>query len=422
MKKLFFTTITTAFLTASVLSGCSDSENNLINNSKPLPEENSVRDIYLTRTLMEVRDVSNQFAYRFFEEVANRHADSSGVCVSPLSISMLLSMMANGDDGEVRDDIVSVLTGNSSSFNIEDLNAYNSMMLQALPEIDSSAIFSAANSIWLNNGLSFISDFQCTMQECYNADVNIVNLATSEAMWQMNTWVNDNTNGLIPRLLEHPLSPSAKLALMNTIYFKGKWGVPFDSDLTFVGDFSNVSKDVSQTTMMRLPSTPALYGEHGGAQMAVLPYGNGRYEMLAILPPDEMPVAEFVTHLESNVQSLDKATNVVSLSMTMPKFSAESRFDIDEVLTSIGLESAYSKGFNSIAEGSCLNMSSVFQRTVLSIDEEGAEGAAASVGILDVSSGAEIKEVSIDFNRPFFYIIREKKSDAVIFIGSMLGV
>ena len=70
-----------------------------------------------------------------------------------------------------------------------------------------------------------------------------------------------------------------------------------------------------------------------------------------------------------------------------------------------------------IAEG--IYVGKIKQNTFIEVNEEGTEAAAVTVEEMNYSSGKE--PIVIDFiaNRPFFYAIKEKSTNAILFMGKV---
>lgn len=45
----------------------------------------------------------------------------------------------------------------------------------------------------------------------------------------LNEWVSTQTRGMIKKVFDSPIDPRTKLAILNMIYFKGKWNAKFDA-------------------------------------------------------------------------------------------------------------------------------------------------------------------------------------------------
>jgi serpin B len=155
-------------------------------------------------------------------------------------------------------------------------------------------------------------------------------------------------------------------------------------------------------------------------QVIDLPYGNRQYSMTLVVPNG-------TTTLDSLAASLNSAqlgtwlanADTTSLELHLPKFSFAYDKELKPMLTQLGMGVAFGGGANFgrlLAGGpSGLSITTVKHKSFLEVNEEGTEAAAAtSVGI-----GVTSLPPSVRVDRPFIFLIREKSSNAILFIGQL---
>jgi serpin B len=103
----------------------------------------------------------------------------------------------------------------------------------------------------------------------------------------------------------------------------------------------------------------------------------------------------------------------------MPKFRLEHEQELNDALSKMGMGVAFSNqaNFSRMLAGnsSGLSISSVKHKTYIDVNEEGTEAAAVtSVGIIFTSLPP-----TVEVNRPFLFLIREKASNTILFIGQV---
>lgn len=114
--------------------------------------------------------------------------------------------------------------------------------------------------------------------------------------------------------------------------------------------------------------------------------------------------------------------------LTMPKF--ESELDLVDTLSTMGMSDAFDElaadfcgmdGHSCLAgDPLCLYVSNVIHKAFVLVDEEGTEAAAATVVVAVPSSGSEDITVEVTVNRPFIFLIRDKATGAILFLGWMV--
>ena len=90
--------------------------------------------------------------------------------------------------------------------------------------------------------------------------------------------------------------------------------------------------------------------------------------------------------------------------------------DLKETLEEMGMKT---EGFPGLFEEQLdLEITRVIHQTFLDVNEEGTEAAAATaVGIGETSAGPPTK---ITVDKPFIFLLREKHSGSILFIGQLI--
>jgi serpin B len=150
--------------------------------------------------------------------------------------------------------------------------------------------------------------------------------------------------------------------------------------------------------------------------MVDLPYGNGAFSMSVLLPEteDAIPTAEDWAELTGNLQN--KKVNLY-----LPKFTFETTMDLIETMKAMGMPTAFSTSadFSQLADES-LYISLLKQKTYVSVDESGTEAAAVtSTGMMTtaVVPVDDTQPILFEANRPFTFVIRERSTGVILFMG-----
>jgi len=191
-------------------SGCSK-------NSEVIPE-----DIKLSEKSLQLVRSDNTFGFKFFSALPENH--TKNIMISPLSVSMALSMALNGADGETKTAMQNTL--GFESLTNEEINQIYLDLITALKKTDDKVVLNIANSIWIRKGFPVLNSFTDVNKKYF--DASVTNLDFNEAALNtINSWVNSKTNGKIPTILD-AISPDEIMFLINAIYFNGKWQIQFD--------------------------------------------------------------------------------------------------------------------------------------------------------------------------------------------------
>lgn len=403
-------------LACGALTGCSD--------EKAKGDPNPYERIPLARGEEEVVKANYDFALRLASEASKaEYGAGDNVIISPLSLSMALSMTANGAAGETRDELLEVL-----GFADDELAAANSLnkkLMEKLPGLDRKTTVSLANAIWFDGvGGAMAKDaFVSILSDNYSAGMAVFDdLSSTEAMNGINSWADKNTNGLIPQFLSTPLPENSRIALTNALYFKGNWATEFLPANTVDKDFHNGDGTTSKVRMMCDSKYTCKAYEEDNYMTASLKYGNGAYTMLVILPkPGHTPV-EIIEELDIMYLRMFASGGGYpsELNLQLPKFSIETSLDYSLILRGMGVSKAFDDAdFSEMWENGSrqFHIGKVLQSTKIEVDEQGTKAVAVSAVIGGDGAPGPMRGGDFIVDRPFVFMITEGSTGVVLFTG-----
>lgn len=364
---------------------------------------------------------NNEFGMKLFEKLLEEEEE---VFISPVSIAAALSMTYNGARGETREAMAEVLE--IAGVDKERLNENNLAFLYLLQEADPSVKLSIANSLWMREGMEFDPEFVKENERYYHASVKELDFDSPEAADIINRWVYDRTEGLIEDIIEPPINPLTVLFLINAIHFQGDWTETFDEEKTREDTFYIGDEETVTHPFMYRSGEFCYYEEEGEFQAVRIPYGEEEtVAMYVFLPHRDRCVQEFFeTFKEREWEELSQGFNRTEGNLYLPRFSMEYEASLNEYLKALGMEVAFDEGradfFDMVPweEKPRLFVSEVKHKSFIDVDEKGTEAAAAtSVEITLESVPASQFDMKVD--RPFFFMIHEEETDAVLFMGSV---
>ena len=352
------------------------------------------------------------FAFGLFQDIVSNDG-SDIVFLSPLSASLALSMTANGASETTRQEMLSVLGFDCS---IKEVNEYNRSVMDLFASGPDGVELNAANSIWVSDAFPLKGRFCRTVRKNYDAMVTNLDFSDPASPSVINRWCADNTAGRIDKMIE-AIDPATQLYLLNALYFKGLWTTPFDTALTREDIFHGDSNDSQVKFMYNKAYFPYYIGPEGS--MVELPYGDDRnFVMDVIIPPDGLSADEFVIGLDSeSLSRLSSGLQTDEIRLMLPSFKAEYDVSLNAALQRLGMKEAFtsSADFSDMSKEP-LMISEVRQKTFIEVNEEGSEAAAiTSIGIMRTSLAPEPFEFKVD--RPFVFLIRERNSGTILFMG-----
>ena len=398
MKNLIF-----IFASLLLIVSCKDVEPiNVIEDAKP---------ITLTVTMQKRVNQDNEFAFDIFKKTSNE-SNQANVLISPLSISIALGMTLNGATDETKTGIEKALK--MSGLTLDNINDYYKIMQTTLPTIDPKTTLNIANSIWYKTGYPVKTEFLTVNKNYFNAEVREMDFSQAWAKDTINNWIARKTNNHIKDMLDQ-IPADVVMYLINAVYFKGMWKQPFNVKATKETNFTNYLNTQQKVNMMYQKDTFSYFANEK-AQYLDMPYGNNAFSMTVILPTHISSVNEVLESLDA--ESWNLALNKMESEEVMvylPRFKSKSKFLLNNVLKSMGMARAFEDNdeFRNMAN-SDLYISRVLHDTAIEVTEEGTVAAAAT--IVEMTEKAMFNSI-FNANRPFIYIIREKSTGVILFIG-----
>jgi len=379
------------------------------------PPETQMRD--LSSSEKELITSGNTFSFDLFRKVIADEKDDN-VFLSPLSVSMALGMTLNGADGETRAGIKETLHINE--MDLQAINRSYQRLIELLTALDPAVKMRIGNSLWSREGFAINPAFQDSLQTYFKAQAEALDLSDPSSADIINNWVSNQTEGRIETIIEGEIPPELVLYLINTVYFKGDWQYQFDPEDTRPADFHLQDGTAIETEMMNRKSPTATFSSDE-VQMAELAYGDSLFHMTILMPGDpSTPIGEFVEKslTASNFAEWTDRLQTSEIRLKMPKFESDYKKKLNDILSSMGMEVAFDDAkanFSKINADEQLVISEVLHKANITVNEEGSEAAAAT------SVGISVTSVSPSFvvNRPFVYLIRERVSGTILFMGTI---
>lgn len=398
----------------SILAACQNDENP----SKPEPKPR--KDISLTRVEQSLLDANTDFAFRFFSQVCNTEDEKPNVFVSPLSASLCLSMITNGASGNTLTEMQDVLGFPASSFSLDDLNNYNQKLTTALLDLDNTTQLGIANSIWVKQGFKVYDSFVNVNKQMYDAQVQELDFTSPTAKDVINRWCAEQTNDCIKEVIK-VIPANARMYLLNALYFKGIWASQFEKSATRQENFTN-SDGTQQKVNMMNQTEMFNYTKNSTFSIAELPYGNEAFSMVILLPSGGKTLDESLSELTSeNWKEWNSNMAGKQLQVKLPRFKVEYDKTLIDDMIAMGMKDAFdgNKADFSKMSAAELYVGVLQQFTYINVDEEGTEAAAVTVGgMLDSAVGLPVT-IPFYVDSPFAFMIKEKSTGAILFMGKV---
>ncbi len=395
-------------LLALINTSCNKKANEL-NASDPLP-------IKLTTEQIRLIEAENKFAFDIFKETLESTELSKNTIISPLSISVALSMTLNGASGSTREAMFEALRINGISTEI--LNSSYKNLSGELLNIDKRILISLANSVWTENNFIAKKPFTSILTDYYSADYKSFDINDPQSPKQINLWIEGKTNGLIKEMIDK-LNDNTVMLLINAIYFKGKWKSQFNPKNTVQSSFYKQDGGSSVVPMMKQTHEYKIF-QGNGFVMAEFPYGQGNYVMDIILPDKQKGLNAIIPDLnEKNYKTWIDNMRETKTDLSFPRFKFGFKKKMKDILTNMGMGIAFTDNadFSNISDNDLL-INDVIHQAFIETNEEGTEAAAATVVDIGLTS-MPVSNFILNVDHSFIYIIRETTTNTILFMGTV---
>lgn len=371
------------------------------------------------------------FEYNLIHEI-NKENNSINYLISPLSIGYALSALNEGANGNTKIELENVLNNYTlnKNTNIKD-------------------IIGIANGVIINNSIknNISQTFINNLILKYNSELSYDDFINTNTI---NNWVKEKTYGMIPSVIDS-IDQSTMIAILNAIAIDIKWKNQFRCENTNSKDFTKIDNTITKAVMMHDNSdndSNLSYIENNNAKGIIKDYAiydkttgqivydktnnTMQLEYIAILPNTNITsyLNNFTyNELQSLISTKKNSSNNLTINLALPRYNYDYDFkNFMTTLQSLGIKDAFDEnnanlsGMLSNNINANLYVSKAVHKTHIELNESGTK--ASAVTYLQIDENASIDEdkakiINIEFNKPFIYIIKEKDSNNIWFIGAV---
>jgi serpin B len=371
----------------------------------------------------EIKNVvfgSNSFAFDLYQKV-NRD-DSKNIFFSPYSVFSALSIVYEGAEGKTAEEIKSVLYLPEKELLRSPFKTVYSVINRRGKEYS----LNTGNALWAQRDYEFLKEYIGIIEENYKAKVTNLDFArkTELSRLTINDYIEKETQERIKNLIsEGALTPLTKMVITNAIYFKADWKFQFKKEETKEMDFYVKPGEKVKTEMMFMKTgdTKFNYLETEELEIIELPYKGGDVSMLVLLPKNDIKEVENNLTFEKleGYKSKMKETSVDAI--YLPKFEFDTKYFMKDLLMSLGMSSSFFDGiadFSKMDGTKNLIIDDVIHQAYIGVNEEGSEAAGATAVIIMDSISLDDERI-FTANRPFLFVIEEKETGVILFLGKL---
>lgn len=412
MKKRLIKLIALA-MCAAMLTGCAAS-----GGVKNLTDGVNAADV----TLPEVTDYTmiGDLGAGLMQYAAAQEAENP--VISPLSAYLCLAMLMPGANENTKAEFEKILGADW-----DYVSALAADIAAQLEKTGGSTKLDLANSIWTDDDKAVIEEeWLKTVKAYFGPDIYSADLPSSEALKAINKWVNDKTNGMIPKLHDENYDKDTIMVLLNALYMKADWAHKFEGQDTYDREFTKADGSTVTVPFMNMFEAYESYIKTEDAEGIMLPYDDGRLAFIALKPDDgdaRKYAAGFTGAKLKEALAAAKADTFVTVNM--PKFDTEYSVYLTDALKAMGMTDAFDPDLADLSGAGRgvdgpLYISYVFQKVKVDVNEEGTE--AAAVTEITTAEGCALpadEPIVLTFDKPFVYAIVDTGTGVPLFAGVM---
>jgi serpin B len=361
----------------------------------------------------------NSLAVELYGKLADAGDARQNLCFSPYSVSSALAMTYAGASGGTSREMEKVLHFT------DDIHVSGAALREVLLNAPGGAELLVANSIWPQSGYRFLRSFTNMLERSYGAELLPLDFQKQpeRSRVTINDWVEERTKGKITDILPPgSVGPDSRLVLVNALYFKAAWADEFQKTATTEREFFVSGGESVMVPMMR-STRSAEYSETDALQAVRLPYAGGVFSMLLILPKEKDGLAALEASMDDGMtEAFRSKQERKRVDLAIPKFKAESTFDLADALEALGVRSAFDKSaanFTLMNGKGGLYIGAIAHKAFAEVDERGTISAAATAVGMARMSAAYQEEPAIVFlaDHPFVFLIEDNRNGAILFMG-----
>lgn len=347
---------------------------------------------------------------------------NNNFAISPLSIQLALYMVYNGAEGETQTEIGKLLR--VANLDMDTLNAKVQSLMKYFNNLISKGNLDIHNALFYDESrVELAENYVDKLKKYFDAYQSDLNFGDPSAVASINEWVQDKTYDKIKEVIQ-TISDQEVLFLINALYLKADWVNGFLVETTADRPFFTMEgKEISIPTMHRTMGVEQLTKD--GYQIARLPLADSALFVYLVMPQQSSQLSSAIqSDVVGGIWNNSLEFQNTRVMFEMPVIETKTHVMLNGALQSLGMVSAFDPqqaelgNIGQAQNGLPLHISRTLHDVYLKMDEKGVEGAAVTT----IGVGTTSLPPSLQFNKPFLYLIVDQELGLPLFIGQFTGV
>jgi serpin B len=297
-----------------------------------------------------------------------------------------------------------------------------------------------ANGMWVDTSLTLNIGFQQQSEGGFGATVRVHPLMAPSIVGELNRWADSNTLGLIRRIRDSAFDRKTKVVILNAVYLKSTWLVPFPITATKPAPFTTATGELIERLAMER-TAPFAYRQGIGYQAVRVPYAAGLSAMYIVLPDSGVMATTVLERMRGEGWPLPHPQrDQREVHLRLPRLHLEQKTMLLPVLKELGMgiiTDSMRADFQGLAVPRdyqlplcppreepqpipCVRyfVSAASQDVYFDVDEVGTEAAAVTTFALSeqiITASPPVIQFLVD--RPFLLAIRDERTGVMLFLG-----
>lgn len=377
---------------------------------------------------------TNQLGIAIYRQLGSTKNSADNVVISPVSLATAISLLGTGAGGDTAVEFTCLLHDGTDAAAYDE--QFGRLLSTIAPPADAAEAIgerprnapdlTIATRLWVGDRIAVSDGFVRTARGDYRAGIESFDETSPQATSDtINAWVSEATAGRIPKIIDSAAVQGASVLLINAVSMKAGWSMPFFPERTADKVFQVTPRKAVEVPMMEQRATlrhAHIQGSGFDLGILELPY-DGSLRMLILLPQGNTTLEAVVNRLSSDVlREWSAALRWNKVTASIPRFRIETRStDMIPLLRNLGLTTIADEGkadFSRLASQR-IAVDLVRHTAMIAVDENGTEAAAVTDSGMRVVSAIEAPPVEFRANRPFLFIVDDRSTGAILFLGRL---
>lgn len=378
------------------------------------------------------------FELRLFRNYHN----SGSYVFCPANAVLNLEAMANGASGDTQEEITNALCSGVSLENMNQCASYFASRIQSVASSDKSPESSQtssdnnenndknfvklSNSIISNDNADIMTGFLQTTKDYYDTDVLRFDFASNDALKKLDKKYADFTNS---GSVFSKLDTKQSVISLSAADICDKWLTPYAQTDIEKGKFKSADGEKEATYM----ASNETYMKSNKATAVMKYFSQTPLKMMVIMPNEGVSLDDYAT----DFTSLEYTTLLDSVDVTktakakIPEFSvsgSKSANDMTQIVEKSGINSSFTADrsrYKNLSRSDDIAFSAMYDiAPSLSINAGGISGMQSNGDKAELEKRTQKladTDVTIEFNRPFMFVILDNESDIPLYMGTYTG-